>query len=197
MNPNQPQKRGMLPGGNSLLGRIAAVSVGLIVLIIAFSIVRGIISGGSNIPELVSVAQDQQELIHIMSSAAKQPGLSVTNQNFLYTAQTTLQSTQGQLITYLAKNHKKVNPKQLNLKVSTATDKQLADAAAASTFNQTFHDISQAKLKGYQQALQQAYAHTKGPKGRQLLSDEYNGASLLLTQLNSDASAAGDNPFST
>ncbi len=46
----------------------------------------------------------------------------------------------------------------------------------------------QSQLSDYQQALRAAYQQTSGPKGRKLLSDQFNASKLLLLQLNAPAS---------
>jgi flagellar basal body-associated protein FliL len=191
MEPGQPKARRSLPGGKSLLGRLIIAFGGLLVLIILFSVVKGLLTPKVfSLPSFVSVAQDQQEMIHLATTASQQQanGLSTANKNFAVTAQLSLTSAQSQLLTYVQNNHKKISSKSLNLKVSASTDSQLTASAAGGNYDQTFQQIMQTQLTNYEQALKQAYAQTKGPKGRQLLSNEYNGAQLLLKQLNSPAS---------
>lgn len=189
INPEKPAtKQTLLPGANSLLMRVVLVTGGLVVLIIAFSVVKGLISGGSNLPSLLAVAQDQQELVHLATNATQQPDLSTTNQDFAATAQLSLTSAQLQLLNYIHVSGHKVDPKVLNLKLSATTDNLLTAAAAATTYNQTFHDVMKTKLTDYTNDLNQGYRQTKGKNGRTLLSNDYNQAQLLLTELDSPAS---------
>lgn len=192
VNPGAPPHRSRLPGGGSLLGRVIVIAIGLILLLTVFSVVKNLLNGNSNTPLLASVAQDQQAVIHLSANALTQKqnqvAFSTTNTNFAVTSQLGLTSQQAELLKYMKLNHKKVSPKTLNLKVSQATDTQLTAAAAASTYDQTFHDIMQAKLNTYLLDLKQAYNATKGQKGQQLLSKDYDAAQLLLTQLNTPAS---------
>jgi hypothetical protein len=198
VQPPKPPKRGLsLPGfsgGNPLVVRIIVVLGGLLVLLVVFAVIKGLLSGGGNTQALVTVAQDQQEMIHILTNSAGQGGsqqqavLSASNQNFAATAKLSLTSAQTQLITYMKTNGKKVSTKTLGLKISPATDQQLTTAASNSTYDTTFKQVMQTKLTDYETALGAAYKETKGPKGRKLLINEYNGAKLLLTQLNSPAS---------
>jgi hypothetical protein len=186
-NPAPPPKQslmGRLPGGNSIALRIGFVAGGLIVLLILFSVIKGAFSGGPDITtSFTTIVQDQQELIHLATNANLQPDLSTGNKNLAATMQGALASSQVKTISYLASSHKKINPKTLNLKVSQATDAQLTAAAAATTYNQTFHDIIQTKLTAYSSALQQTYKLDKGKKGRALLNDSYKQAQLLQAQL--------------
>ncbi len=133
---------------------------------------------------MVHVASGQS----ISTQTQQQPTLSIANQNFAITAKLSLTSTQTQLLAYMKSNGKKVSTKALSSKVSTTTDKQLSDAVANSTYDATFKQVMQTQLTNYQKDLSAAYKQTKGPKGRQLLNQEYYGAQLLLTQLNSPAS---------
>lgn len=190
-NPGQPPRRrfNLLPSGAGLPLRIAIVGGALLVLLILFVIIKGLVSGGGNTDALVNVARQQQQIIHLVDNTdQQQTPLSAANQNFAVTAQATLTSAQSQLVTYLANNGHKVKPKTLELTVSATLDEQLKTAAGNSTYNATFKEIMQNQLQDYQQALRTAYAQTSGPKGRKLLSDQFNGSKLLLQQLNQPSS---------
>jgi hypothetical protein len=194
-NSGTPQRRGpnLLPSNTSTPVRVAIVGGGLFVLLIVFLIVKGMLSGGGNTPALITVAQDQQEIIHIVTTATggaggSQTSLSTTNENFAVTANASLTSAQGLLLTYLADNGHKVNAKTVGLKLSASIDQQLQTASANSNYDETFQEIMQSQLTTYQQALQAAYRQTTGPKGRKLLSDEFNASKLLLQQLNTPSS---------
>lgn len=182
MNPDQPPRRSRLPGGNSMMGRVLLVLGGLLMLLVLFALIRGLLSS-SNLNDFVGLAQEQQAMIHLTEKATEQPGLSETNRNFAITAQLSLANSQNETIGYLNKNGKKVNGRQLALKISAATDKRLEDAGSTGSYDTVFHDIMKQKLDNYGSTLQQAYGRTKGPKGRQLLSNEYDRTKLLMQQL--------------
>ncbi len=186
-SPEKSAKRQwQLPGGNSLLQRVLLGAGGLLVLIIIFVIVKSLLGGGNNavLTSFVGVAQDQQELIHLATNASLQTNLTVNNRNFVATAQLSLTSSQTAVGKYLSTGGHKVSLKTLNLKISTSLDTQLTNAAAATTYDQTFQEITKSKLTAYISDLQQTYKQTKGKTGRTLLNDDYNQAQLLLTQLN-------------
>lgn len=187
MNPEQQPKQPFLPGSNSVPTRFLVVGGLLIVLMVAFVVVKGLLAGKSNLPGFVTVAQDQQSLIHITQQASQQPDLSTDNKNFAATAQLSLNSAQSNLLTYLKQNHQKVSAKQLNLRISANTDNQLQNAAAGSTYNQTFKEVMSTQLHGYVNALQSTYQQITGPKGKALLNSDYTQAKLLLTQLESSS----------
>lgn len=191
MNETKPPRRSLLPIGSSPLIRVAVVLGGLLILLVLFLIIKGLF-GHSNIPALVTVAQDQQEIIHLTTNPGQQKNgppasLSVASQNFAITAKLSITSAQSDLIQYMQNNGKKVKPKTLSLKVSKNLDDQLTGAIANNTYDQLFKQTMQNKLGEYEQALKIAYKETKGPKGRTLLSNDYNSAQLLLQQLNSPA----------
>lgn len=193
INP-EPKKRksfSLLSGDSSLPVKLAVVAGGLLILFVLFSIAKGLLSGPSVMPSFVGIAQDQQQIIHILgkvSTSGNSNNLSSNNQNFLVTAQLSLTSSQSDMIDYLAKNGTKVKAKQLNLKVSTATDTQLADSAAAATYDQTFKQIMETELNSYMRDLQDTYKQSTGAKGKALLTKDYNQAQLLLTQLETTSS---------
>ncbi len=178
-----------LPGiGNSGPMRFLVAGGGLLALLIVFMIVKSILSGGgANLDSFVNIAQDQQALIHLTEGVDQQEGISTTNGNFAATAQLTLDSAQSDLLKYLATNHKKVSPKILNLKVSAKLDQRLQAAAQATTYDQTFKEILNTQLTDYANDLRTVYQNNAGAKGRVLLSNQYNQAQLLITQLNSPA----------
>jgi hypothetical protein len=185
MNPNQPVNKPPLLGGSFLPMRIALIGGGLVVLMFAFIILRSLLSGGSNVESFVSIAQQQQALLHVIDSAAEQQNLTTSNKNFAATAEISLSSSQDQLIDYLKSNKAKLDVKTLNLKVSTKVDAELEAAAAATTYNETFKEIMKTKLTEYQASLQKIYEAAEGEKGRALLSSDFDQAELLLKQLES------------
>lgn len=173
-----------LLSGKSLLLRIAVLGGGLVVLLIIFSVLKGLIVGSFNLQPFIVVLQDQQELIHLTSAQSQsgQSALPATYQNFIATTQLTVSSSQSQLLTYLAKNDQKVKPAQLTY--STSIDKQLASAATSDTYVSTFQGIMSSQLNDYKTALRQAYAETSGKKGHAQLSSDYRQAQLLTKQFN-------------
>lgn len=184
LNPQQPKRPGLFNFGGGSTAMRALVVIGIIfVLMIVFVAVRSALGGGSSAtPALVTVAQDQQKLLHLAASGQQQ-STSDTVQNFAATAQLSLASEQQELLAYLSDNGHKVGDKELGLAISQSTDDQLAAAKSASTFDDTFKTIMADNLKAYRSDLQKAYQATSGPKGRALLNDDYKAAQLLLKQL--------------
>jgi len=186
--PEAPKQKFQLPGAGSFASRLAYAVGGLAVLLIIFTVIKGVVSGPSSFAIFLPVAQDQQEISHLITNAAQQQNLSVTTQNFVSTAQLTVPSNQTALFQYLANNHYKLNPKSVTLKLNPALDSQLTTAAANANFEPTFQVAMTTQLNSYLKDLQHAYAQTTGKNGRALLSSDYDQAQLLLTQLQQPAS---------
>lgn len=182
VNPQQPVRRPSL-GGNSMMSRLLIVGIGLIILIVAFAVIKGLLSGGGNKAAMLHVVQDQQEIIHLTTAASQVTSISTTNKNFAVTANLVVTSQNSQLVSYLQKQHQKISLQQMNLKVSPTLDANLTTAAAANTYDQTFKDIMASQLTDYEAALKLAYSQTSGPVGRGLLKDDYNSAQLMQQQL--------------
>lgn len=182
-NPETPAPRRSLPGSGSPIARALIVLVGIFILIMLFMGIRSLLSSGSAGPLYLGLAQDQKAMIHLTEKAVSEPSLSGPNKNFAITAELSFRSSQTKTIDYLVSNGTKLDAKLIGLKISLPLDKQLEDSAAASSYNTLFPQVMKTKLTNYDQALQGAYAKTKGAKGRDLLKSEHNSTLLLLKQL--------------
>lgn len=181
-NPGQPRRAPAL-GGGSMRNRILIVAVGLIVLITAFTIVKGVVGGGGNKAAMLVVVQNQQALIHLSTDAAAQTAISTINKNSATTTKAVLTSQQAQLLTYLKKQKQTVPEAKIGLKISSRVDKQLTDALASSTYDTTYHDVIKSQLTDYGLAIRAAYRVSPGLNARNLLNAEYDSVVLLQKQL--------------
>ncbi len=185
-HPGEPAggKAFTLPGSNSTGMRAVYVAGGLLVLLIAFLIVKAILNHNPGLATMTGIAQDQQELIHLSTAASGQPSLTTTDQNFAATSQLSVGSSQAAIIKYIVGSGSKLKIKTLNLKVSSSTDAQLASAVTAGIYDQTFKTIMNSELAAYENDLKLAYNGTTDKTKRALFSSDYSQAQLLLTQLN-------------
>jgi hypothetical protein len=192
MEPANPfPKSGRTVNSGSPIIKLLLGLGGFFAVIVIVVIVKSIVGGSPTIDttDLVSVLQDQQELIHLSQGIVmKQVGLDDTTVNSALTIEITVTDAQGKLLGYLQTNNEKVETKQLGLKVSSATDAQVVSAQSNGTLDQTYQTIMQGQLTTYAQDLKTAYAVDKGVKGRALLNSDYKAAQLLLIQLASPAS---------
>lgn len=96
LSPQAPRKPSWsLPGGTSILSRFIIFGGGLVVLLIVAAILKSLLfNNGDSYKPLITVAQDQQQLMHLAENASQEPGLSTANQNFAATVQFALKSSQ-------------------------------------------------------------------------------------------------------
>jgi hypothetical protein len=190
MNSDKPTRksRGLpsLPGLNPIIGRVLVVAIGLLFLIIIFAVIKNIASGPSNYPALLSVLQDQNELLHIAGTADTEPDISVNNQSFVSTINLVVGDSSSKLATYIVSNGHKPTLQEEDLKVSTTVDQNIASAESTGDFNSVFSQLASSQLKTYISDLNNAYNVTKGPNGRALLSSDYKQAVLLKKVLDSN-----------
>ncbi len=167
-----------------LAKKLLMVSAGLFIIIILFSVLKGVFSGGSNIPSLTSVAQDQTEILHIINKAKDNQQSGTTSmQNAISTLQIAVTSANNQIISYLSINGHKLSLKQLDLKISASTDQNIANAQTTGNYNQTLTEALSSDLSSYMTDIKSAYNQTKGSKGQALLKDLYNQTTLMQTQI--------------
>jgi hypothetical protein len=182
VNPTPPPKRNLFTDA-SLPKRIAFIGGSLVILFVLFSIIKGVVSGPSDVDLYVSVAQEQQQIIHIASQASTQQGLSSSSLNSALTTAASITTDQSATLTYMQKNGKKVNVKTLAKGVSASIDEQFTASAAAGTYDQTYKSVMEQQLQAYARHLQQVYKQTGGAKGHALLTSNYKSAQLLEKQL--------------
>jgi hypothetical protein len=180
-NPQQPAKKTLLPRGNSMLQRIAIFGGGFVLLVIIIAIFASVLgSGGKTKSEdLITVAQDQTELIRVATDGA-QNTTTLPMQNLAQDVLASITSDKTTLLTYMKGNGQKVSAKQLTLKHTSSTDTTLSTAKENSTYDSAFKDIIQSDLNAYQAAIQKAYNANPGPKGKALLTKQFDSAGLLL-----------------
>jgi hypothetical protein len=186
MEPEKQPKQFFLGGlfsGKSMAVRAVIIVGGLIVLLIVFSLLRGLLSNKPDLTTYLGVVQQQQELLHLTSNTSAQAGMSTGNLNSAATIQAAVATSQSDTIKYMAENGKKIKDKELNVKVSLDTDNKLKDAQSAGNFNQVYRDALETELNNYNVALNAAYSHAPGPKGKALIKDSYNQLLLLQLQL--------------
>lgn len=192
---HQPKKRLNLPfnfNSSSLLTRIIVVVVGFVLLIVIYSIIKGILSAPPiNSLDFTYLIENQQQILHILNTDVTNNNsglLTQAQQDFASTASVAVQSAQNATITYMEHYGIKVNTSKLSTYASSSIDQELANAQTANDFSQTFSTIISTQLSNYQQALSTTYKATSLSGGRAMLSDEYAQNKLLITALNSPSS---------
>ena len=180
--------------GKSFPIRIAIISGGLLIVILLLVGVKSIFSSPPKLQPYISVVQDQQVLIHLVSNTLQpttgQSPIPASYANFLNTTKLTVTSSQSQLITYLTINKQKVTTKQIVSKENPSIDSQLTQSASTGGYTTLFQSTMTSALNTYLIDLKNAYSGFNGKKGRALISSDYAQAILLneqLTQANASA----------
>ena len=190
MNPNQQQpKRAVdLNGKNGFFLKIGLIVGGVIILMIGITIAMNMLTGSkTNTDDLKLLAQTQQEIIRVSTSA--QNGTGIRDQalkNFAANTQLTLATQQAQLVSYLEQNGAKMNNKQLALKKDDQTDATLAQARATSTYDIAFKQVIKSSLSTYASEIQTNYNNASAADVRTYLKKSYDQTQLLIQQLPAD-----------
>lgn len=190
MNPENAPKRSLLPsapGGDSSFGkRIVVILGGAVLLLIVGVVISSLLSGGGgNTSRLLTVAEDQTELVRV-ATLGTTSATATTTQNFSQSCALSIQSAQLQLTSFISSHGGgKPSSKTLALKQNSATDTALSNATASSSFDATYTSIMQTQLSAYKNDLNTAYKNANNSSEKQLLSSDYNDAQLLVQELNS------------
>lgn len=178
MNPQQPQKKSLLPSDPKLkmifLG-LGVVSVAIILLIVIMNLFSG---GNSSTESLVKITQQQNEIIRIATDGNRKAG-SEKAKKLSTTTFLTVTTDQKALIDYLAKQKRKLKPSELSLLTDKKADKDLSDASSNGRYDEVFTQIMGEKLSKYQSSLKSSYGDTS-KKGQEILNQSYNNVDLIL-----------------
>lgn len=184
MNSGAPQQQGKfnIPKGNSTLQRALIFGGGFVVLLVVGLMAMSALSGGSgHSTQLLTLAQEQTEIIRIADLARNERSIRNETTNNLASStslsvNTSLKQTLGLI------GGKAPNPKVLALKKSSKTDALLTEAASNNQYDQVFVGVLQTKLKEYQSDVKKLYVGNKSKKEKAVLESAYNGTVVLLGQ---------------
>lgn len=183
VNPNAQTRPGfgvsML--GGSMLTRIALLGGAVVVIIIIASVVISALSPKSVTPQLISIAQRQEEIVRVSTDATTQASSSDTR-NFVTNVEASVTTSQLQVTTYLATHGTKLKAKSLALDQDPQTDTQLADAATANNYDGAVTQELITQLQTYEGLLHTAYSQTSSTSLKAVLQSNFSSADLLLKQ---------------
>jgi hypothetical protein len=188
---NSDQSKKTLIASGSMVTRVLVLAVGLIVLIVLFIVFKGLLGGDKplNIPDMVSVVQDQSEILNLITTTTNSSTnvalLTTNDQDFLATGNLSIKDEQGMLLAYLKTTGNTVGPETLLLKENPKITTELTASIVANDYQQTFTQVTEAELTTYKHDLNVDYTNTKTLQGRTLLKADYDGAQLLIDELNS------------
>ncbi len=189
LNQNQANSQGPLSGlkagGKNIKSRLIIVGVGSLFLIIIIIVALSIISsaGKANNKNFINIVEDQSILLDITKQGiASSTDLSTTNSSS--TINVVLTSEQSQIISVLSKNGLAINKKQSEYK-SVVLDNSLVTAISNGTFQSTYINSLQDRLKIYQKNINLAYKGAKNKSEKTILNSLYDDSTKFLTATSS------------
>lgn len=160
-----------------VIGALVVIGLLWLILSMVFS------SGDNKLTPLVGIAQQQTEIERIIDNSTQNDRISGQDvQNFATTTKLTIDTDKADLLSLMSKNGLNVKDKQLSATEDNKTDAALDAANANGTYDSTFVSIMQDELKTYQNSIKQTYNNTASKVERDVLSTQYDNASLLLAQ---------------
>lgn len=201
MNPAAPppKKPLGLGGKNAFLVKIGLIIGGVVVLMIGAAVLLNMLTGSkTNTADLVDVAQTQQEIIRISTQASGGNGArDQALKNFAINTQLSVTTQQLRTLSYLASQNVKPKSKELGLKQSAETTKQLTNAIQTSTFDSVFRQIIATSLDSYASDLQKYYNNSSSNTVKALLKQDYEQIQLLKAQLPTSSSSSASSAVTT
>jgi len=178
-NPNQPNKKSLLPGGGSKKGRIIVVAVGAAILLTLIIVIAGLVNnaGKADTASLISAAKQQQELIRI-AKVGQDKAKTQAAKNIAVTTLLALESEQDDMqtaITAAGLNAKKV----LVASPNTKTDQALTSAEQNNRFDEEFLSIMTTSLISYQKSVKEAYDGATSKQLKAALTTQFESANTL------------------
>lgn len=179
MNPQKPQKKGLIPPMSPKQRMFAFIGVGGVGLILILMLASLLFGGSpSGTESTVAIAQQQTEIVRIASLGNQKAGGTQAKTLAALTA-STISSDQKKTIDYLAKQNRKVKEKELRLKEDKKADADLTAAESNGRFDEVFTRILIEKLNAYKQDLQSYYSEL-GPSGKALFDQHFKNVDLIL-----------------
>ncbi len=185
MNSGEPVKKSPLglPSGKSTLQRVLIFGGGILVLFIIGIFFMSFLGGGtSNTETLLSLAQDQTEIVRVADIIAAETSLkSQSTRALAQNTSLSVSSSKQQVVAIITKSGKKVNAKQLGLSKDAKIDESLKTALSTNQYDEVANQILITKLKKYRDTLKTSYDAVSAQSDKQVLSDAFKGTNLLLS----------------
>lgn len=184
LNDNQKPKRG-LKFGNSTGSRIAIIIIGIILIIIAVSVINSFLGKESkaHTQQLTEVAKAQSEIIRVSTLAAKDAKDPKTR-NYALNTKLSVQSSQIEVKKLL--NARGVKDKGLNKKLgaskNTKNDDTLKEGSLNNRYDETFVAIINQQLADYQKLTQAAFESGNSKEKKALTAAFENAGRLAIKQ---------------
>jgi hypothetical protein len=181
LNESPEPKKGLLKGQGPRQ-RLLIVLAGSLILLAIVALIISLAFGGapSNKLELISIAQQQNEIIRV-ATIGDQKARESQAKSLGLTTKLTLISDQQPLLNALKSQKVKIAPKQLSAGKNPSTDQALTQAEQANRFDDEYIKTLQNELATYQKALKSAYDNpATGKKLKATIEKDYKNASLII-----------------
>ena len=182
---NNSKPRRSFSFGNSPGARIAIVVGGLILFIIAATIINSFLSRDAKAhnQRLTEIAQTQSEIVRVSALAAKD-GKSQGTRNYALNTKLSVQSSQQELRKAL--NRRGVKDKSINKKLAdsknTKNDETLKEGGLNNRYDETFTALVNKQLADYQKLIQAAYQSSNTSEKKVLTASFENAGRLAVKQ---------------
>lgn len=177
-----PPKKNFLIGGSQTKTIIAFLSIVIVLVIFAVIGFSMLNSNDSTTEPLVKITQQQNEIIRIANSstgkAKSQKAIQLATVSSI-----AITTDQKALIAYLAKQKRKVTPKELILLKNKKADNILTTANNNGRYDDAFLQVMNELLTDYQKSLQASYNNV-GKNGKEILSKSFDNVTLILSSNN-------------
>lgn len=191
MNNEPPKKgNGFNFSNNSMAVRIAVVVFGLMLLIIAFTVINSFISRSSNAQtdRLIEVAQAQTEIMRV-SRIAEDDASDLKTRTYAYNVSLSTDSSLRQVKSLLQKRGKneKSLAKTLGAGKNAKTDAALEEAKKNNRFDDTFLALMNNEIVDYQKLIQAAYESGNNTE-KKTLTTSFESTKYLVAKTTADDS---------
>ena len=182
-----PKKQGLLNSQTTLRQRLLVVLGGIVILIILIIVISSIFSSKPKTAGLITIAQEQGTL-SALATVATQSGSQQVTKNLAININLTMASGQLGVIEYIASTGKKITSTSLLTSHTTTLTSQLT-TTPANNFDSEYIQLTQTELASYVTIIKSAYSSSDPVSQKQLLSNLYTSATLLVKEASSAASA--------
>lgn len=179
--PQHPKAPFSLPVGKGKTQRILLLGggalIGIVLLFMLFSIFFG---GGGKSQELLTIAQEQVEILRVAELAKNEKAVrNSTTQALAANTSISVQSSHQQVLVLLKKAKVKTNDKILAQKKNSKTDATLVAAARNNNYDEVFTAELQKLLTQYRNDLKKLYPSASKSQ-KPVLEAAFKGTVILL-----------------
>lgn len=181
MSSGQPSKSTISsPDGGDMRRRILIAAIAGSFLIIAAILVFTFLSNSNkgNEETLLTIAKQQAELIRI-GEAGTTKAKGPAAQNLAITTKLSISTVQKDFLSFAGKQGVKIDPKAI-ASPNAKNDSELSVAEQNNKYDEVLTAMINKQLTDYTASLKKAYNETESKSGKEVLSNAFQQAELLL-----------------